>query len=710
MINELIELSRALDQYGLLEIRTHPQVGKLGKSDCLVIEINQEQKPAAVRFLSKQETGKLWKHSKGNHNSFPGIRIQKPLLPAAESRKITAEQWKKSDVVMKRNLLLGLNYEASNPFSRDIQVTVWTREQLAIVESDDSSELAALRQLIRCFPTLGTQHRFYKDLLLLIQTKVPGATEQQLDYYRNLLVGQLDGAQQYVSGCMTYYEVYEIGAYECLVASATTEAALIKLLNTRNPEKVSLTAQGQCYVTGEVGQVVRNKYPNPNLPIIGLTYLYSNNSDTPCLQRYGRTGVRAFQVGESSVQQMNDAITYLTREERKNKTWRPFGSLTKDKPDLLLAYLSDQPDNQLLLADLMDEPWSSDDKDALAEKEGLYEELCAQVLGKMVDVVNRNQNAKVNLLILETLDPGRKQVAYARSISTKQFVGSVQAWLDDSKNLPPIHFYKKSHRKEIRFTPTCPGPGTVGRALKVHYVPGNAKAKPPKASAISIQSVYRLFLSQGLPSTGEDAFLKDCLKQAYTRTAKMLAAAGHFKLLQDRDHSFSLMELRRVMVILALFSILLKRLGIERGIYMASAVYQVGQLLQLADRLHKQYCIHVRNGGDSKKSLPPQLLGNTLLGVAEENPAKALSMLSQRLRVYAAWADTSTDQHAKLAKWIMNHFRKTSSTFENLAVPERLNYEEKAQLLLGYLAELPDLKGNAIPASQEPRIEGGDKQ
>lgn len=248
MINELIELSRTLDQYGLLEMKTHPQVGKLGKSDCLVIEISQEQKPAAVRFLPKQETGKLWKNSKGNHNSFPGIRIQKPLLPAVESRKITAEQWKKSDVAMKQNLLLGLDYEASNPLSRDIQMTDWTREQLAVVESDDSSELAALRQLMRCFPMLDTQNRFYKDLLMLIQNNVMGATEQQLDYYRNLLVGQLNGAQQYVSGCMTYYDVYELGAFECLVASTATEKALIRLLNTRKSEMVTNSARTMlCY-------------------------------------------------------------------------------------------------------------------------------------------------------------------------------------------------------------------------------------------------------------------------------------------------------------------------------------------------------------------------------------------------------------------------------------------------------------------------------
>lgn len=713
MINELIELSRTLREYDLLQTKTHPQVGKLGKFDCLVIEINRERRPAAVRFLSKPETGKLWKHSKGNHNSFPGIRIQKPLLAETESRKITAEQWRKSDASAKRDLLLHLNYEASNPNSRDIYVTEWTLEQLAVVESDDSMELAALRQLIKCFPEQDAQEHFYKDLLHLIRNDVLGATEQQLDYYRNLLVGQWNAAQHYVSGCMTYYDVCEMSAYECLVASLSTEEALIRLLNQRDVARADSAVQQQCYVTGNIGQVVQGAYPNPNLPVIGLTYLYSNNPDIPCLQRYGRSGVRAFQVSESSVQQMNDALAFLTAEDRLNKTWRPVASLTRDKPDLLLAYLTDHPNNQLLLADLLDEPSDRDDKEALEEKEGLYEALCEQVLGDLADVVHRNPSAMINLIILETLDPGRKQVAYARSISVASFVDSVRAWLADTDNLPPIRFYKKMQRKEARFAPSSPGPGAVGKALKIYYVPGNAKVRPPKASALSIQTIYRLFLSRGASSTGERSFLADCLKQVYIRTDKLLADAGYFKLLQERDHAFSPKELHRVTVVLALLSLLLRRLGIERGMYMTSVAYQIGQLLQLADRLHKQYCIHVRNGGDLKKPLPSQLLGNALLATAEENPAKALAMLSQRLKVYVAWADTSSDEHIKPSwlrwKWVLNHFRKIGSAFEHRAVPERLTYEEKAQLLLGYLAELPNLKNDAVPASNEPTTEGGNE-
>ncbi len=66
---------------------------------------------------------------------------------------------------------------------------------------------------------------------------------------------------------------------------------------------------------------------------------------------------------------------------------------------------------------------------------------------------------------------------------------------------------------------------------------------------------------------------------------------------------------------------------------MRTSPFLMGQLLGLADTLHKEYCIHVRKG-----QIPPQLIGNAAMAVALNNPAAALARLSERVIPYQAWA------------------------------------------------------------------------
>ena len=64
--------------------------------------------------------------------------------------------------------------------------------------------------------------------------------------------------------------------------------------------------------------------------------------------------------------------------------------------------------------------------------------------------------------------------------------------------------------------------------------------------------------------------------------------------------------------------------------------YLIGRLLSLADRLHRNYCDHERDG-----KLPPQLIGNALMPTALDNPAAGLARLSERLPLYYRVAETA---------------------------------------------------------------------
>lgn len=134
---------------------------------------------------------------------------------------------------------------------------------------------------------------------------------------------------------------------------------------------------------------------------------------------------------------------------------------------------------------------------------------------------------------------------------------------------------------------------------------------------------------------------------------------------------------------------------------MKEPVYQLGQLLALADSLHQQYCKHVRGG-----EAPTQLIGNSLFNTALEQPVFALARLAERMAPYQAWAKTfkNTDPTVKSGweKTLLRLLRDCASRFiEDVngvfriradELPARMTDLDKAKLLLGYLADIQESK------------------
>ena len=144
----------------------------------------------------------------------------------------------------------------------------------------------------------------------------------------------------------------------------------------------------------------------------------------------------------------------------------------------------------------------------------------------------------------------------------------------------------------------------------------------------------------------------------------------------------------------------------DKAPYTEEFGFLLGQLLAAADVVHVGYCMDVRDG-----SIPSSLLGNSLLGMAAEQPSKALSLLLKRWPPYANWAKNEPKVHAVAAKSDKNKaiaLRKGLSQARRLgpiasALSERLHDADgrtdemfQAELLLGYMAGLPPIaKGDA---------------
>ena len=145
----------------------------------------------------------------------------------------------------------------------------------------------------------------------------------------------------------------------------------------------------------------------------------------------------------------------------------------------------------------------------------------------------------------------------------------------------------------------------------------------------------------------------------------------------------------------AMFGIILDALGSRKENYMKDAPYKIGQILALADTLHKDYCVVVRRG-----QLPNSLIGTSLMRRALDNPVGALADLSERITEYVRWAKVARmsrewekNDQRKIA---VNEARKKLRQFQPLAtelgscdLPVECNDVMKAHLLLGFMASSP---------------------
>lgn len=714
MLNELHQLAKALKTRGLLSSSTHQNIGKVGKSPCLLIKIDQNKKPAEIVFLSINETGNLWRHSKGNHNSFPAIRLKVPFLLTEESEKFhlklkesTPNTFNKLELCDKINLLKTLDFNRINYENNFFILNEWSKNELSIINKYNIENLDSLKDLIKRLPSSKEDSDlFIKNFIEFINSKIKIInSSDEIDLLKDLLVGEYDiKNKKYESYCMTYLDIADIENHSCSVRSSETKTALIKCFNLdkKSEQSANTSESKKCALSGEEKKSNVNKYPQPKLPILGLTYFYSKNEKIPCLDRYGMIASDAFPASESAVSSISDALEFLTAPEREKKTWKKTLSSNKkktckktlrsneDKHNLLLAYLEEDPDNDALLADILDDP--SD-----AEKtENAFSSLCEQVLGSIKNISFKNPNSKINLIILETHDPGRKQIVYFNSFSVQRFCENLKDWEEGSENFPPICFtiIEKGEEKRRYCYPLCVSPQQICRLLKNNYkrATQDTSSKNAKidvitqdASAITTSEIYDLYMPQ---KKENDTFLINSVIQKTLLKSKFLfQASGPYK-----ETINNLNESKDLKMFISLISILLWKLNIKKENYMTNTAFNIGQLLQLTDLLHREYCVQVRNGGDNNKSLPGQLIGNELLPIATENPNEGLNRLRERMRVYISWAKSYNGEKSNFVKWILKRSGEVCAKISEKEIPKSFDCAEQAQVFLGYLAAIPSEK------------------
>lgn len=418
---------------------------------------------------------------------------------------------------------------------------------------------------------------------------------------------------------------------------------------------------------------------------------------------------------------MAGALEWLvTREE--GTTWRGVASgkfeinprtrKKKEKKDLLIVFVEEKPN--------LDAKTASYFGRGAEITESKFEIDAKAVCDALDAVVQEHPKSKLVLFLIRKASDGQAQIALAKTRPVKDVLGAASQWQQAvQENTPIVTLYLQPDRtfdkknitevKDAR--PQTPYPDQVVRLLSYHWVrdgssPKGGDGKPQKANQAIVGPGLGDVLTLMMRIEGKwESVAHRMLDLLIRRVEPMLIglfgakhaygprqAQGRHEPFFDYSRPTRETALRAVSVL----GILLDALTSRKEDYMKDAPYQVGQVLALADTLHKDYCIVVRRG-----QLPNSLIGTSLMRRALDNPAGALADLSERMIEYVRWAKTaqiSRDwQNEDQRRIAINEARKKLRQFQPLA--ERLGTSElstecndlmKAQLLLGFLASPPD--------------------
>lgn len=686
MLSDALEVSRSLRAAGIATVTRHPDIKPLGKRDVWRAVLAGNGRLSRLEVVQREDAPSFWTLRDGNHNSFPLVPISgenklkalrrvpedEPLLPIAADRRAPLARRVDAFLAVRANTVLALGMLTPWPSYR--QRLAERREQLAPLRSTEASAVCSLLDCV-----LGSDGG---ELLLEID-------EALVDRLR---------------------EAPDTASLELAVKTAFVGPAEVLLdldpgpgrLRAADPLQVPGLSEGLrqsagegvravCALTGRREVIEDDKFPQANLPVLGPTYLFARNPDIPSAARYERSGAASFQVAREVAVELSAALEALARPERQERTWSAVPSERPGQYDLLLCFVGG------------DEAWTRDlplagglagHGDPAAAREAQFESLASDLvkLAKGRDVAF---DSSARFLVLRKVDPGNRKVIYSRSATVTELALAAQRWTDGCHNVPPgfeLPVWSKQARAAARASPRVISPGALV-ALGRDLFQGEGRERV-QAPGPSFATAMRLFLGSEHARAAE---ARGLLRHFLNRRHRLMAGVAH----AARRGDLSGYDTRAALDSAGLLGLLLfqHRPSIRKEEYMQDPGFLLGQLLAGADVLHRGYCEDQRGG-----AIPPSLLGNQLLGLAQRAPQSALAQLCRRWRVYAGWAEKKRrdrrqdlrvpDRSAKgersiyygvHATWRM---RELAEQLEG-RLPAAADDPFRAELLLGYMTGLP---------------------
>lgn len=690
MLNELATLAKSLKRCGVQLLDMHQWIKPLRAGEGLIVGLGPDGRIGSVEYADAGRIGSLWKVQQSNQKKFPAVNLKGPiwLVPPDSTEVARLRQMAEKDIRGRTECLAKIAGTAQLAYDAGAKRGLWNQlhefpRELQPAFREGESRYAAFAELIARLLALPEDAGPFADMLLNglaaeVVARCRDGSLPCLGLVEDLLLGKWNERRKILerSETVLFFDLADYARFECRVAHPD----MARFVNSRllTQDIGSTDAKGVCSLTGESVQLEAEKFPEPKLPILGPTYLMSMNKDAPCHDRYGLISAAIFPTGRVLARELQNAVLFITGLDRRGKTWQAVPNHRKEgrreRRDLLVVYLEDKPQTSAQLASLF----------AGAESEGevaqeLFETTVVNVCKALKGEPGVTEESLLRLFVLTKVDPGRKQVLLSTTFSVRSVLQGATEWQIAAMNRPQITVLLPGRKgeKPRPAEPHCPSPAELMRTLQRQWIRDRTRFRLALAPGCRLQEVYEVFLSAAGPRLPvAERLLSLCLQR---NSALLLGVGGAAH--NGNWGPFSEESGRSALTTISVISLLLFKCGHRKEVYMKGPAFQVGQLLALADTLHREYCQHVRKG-----ETPPQLIGNALMSAAIENPQRGLARLGERVIVYYAWANTAHGEHFRLAKWALAQMGRVSHDLADCELPETTSDAQRAEMLLGYLA------------------------
>jgi hypothetical protein len=717
MLNESWQLCRVLENANIEIDISHPLINPLPASEgnLLRVRLNNEGHVVSVEDIYDDERRGLWRIINTSDGSFPVLKVNQPLIILPEDSILWNELGRKNKESKQIDLLSKAiadgTYRSWTEAGWNWSVSLEKADLLvkSLSESEHGESIVSLA--CRFQKALQSDNIFVSEICTGALTRIWTNRLNAIKTVQELLIGK--GKDKYGKNKkISVLIVLELDKGGSVYRNEVRQSVADIL-----PTNLSATKREHSHCSTESafignGALLKEPFPQVKLPVLNSTFpLMSMASDADkakCNKRYGLTGYTIFPVTLAQSMLMKGAIEWLV-SRNEGTTWRgvPSGKFDKkkEKQDLLIVYVDKKPELDAKTASF----FGSGPEIAEAQ----FEVDAKAVSDALNCVVQEYPNSKLNLFLIRKVSEGQIQIVLTEFPKVKDVLLRARNWQQAVwNNIPKISLYLPSGRdfkknvipEIMNARPIVPYPDQVVRLLSNQWLRDGSKQEVVGAG---LGEVLNLMLRvEGKWELSARKILNLLILRLSPLLIGVFGAKHAYSKKQCKHgkhkpvYTYPRESRRNALQAVAMFGILLDALGFRKEKYMKDAPYQVGQILALADTLHKDYCIVVRKG-----QLPNSLIGTSLMRRALDSPAGALADLSERIIEYVRWAkvtqiahDWPQDDQRIIA---VNEARKKLRQYEALAesvaactLPTECNDVMKAQLLLGFLASAPDEEQN----------------
>jgi hypothetical protein len=728
MLNEVWRAWKALETANIPVNLPHPLIKPLPVSEknLLRVRLNDEGEVVSVEDVTDAERSGIQRIVQTSDGSFPVIKVNQPFLNLpAESTIWNGLAKRDSD---KLNLLDSVYAGATRRTWADAGWK-WSnsleKANLIVKRLSGDEQGASIVGLAKRFQkALQSEDEFISQIGQVALNQLRTGRVGSLKTVQELLVGKgkdNQGKDKKISVLL----VLELDNDVSIHLGRLWESVASVLPTNLSARQRDHKHRAAISAFGGDGDLLEEPFSQVKMPVLGayfpLLSMASDADKAKCNKRYGLTEYTVCPVTSVESRRMAGALEWLvTRDE--GTTWRGVASgkfemdarthRKKEKKDLLIVFVDEKPD--------LDAKTASYFGSGAEITEAKFEVDSKAACDALDAVVQEHPMSKLNLFLIRKASDGQAQIALAESPSVKDVLEAVKTWQQAVReNTPVVTVYLQPDRTfdnkdipEVRDAqPLTPYPDQVVRLLSYQWVrdgssPKGTDGKPQRANQAVIGPGLGEVLALMLRTKGKwEPAARRMLDLLVHRAGALLIGVFGAKHAYGPRHAQGkhepFFDYRResretALRAVAVFGILLDALASRKEDYMKQAPYQVGQVLALADTLHKDYCTVVRKG-----QLPNSLLGTSLMRRALDSPAGALADLSERMMEYVRWAKVAQisenwpqDDPRRIA---VNEARKKLRQYQPLTaalgscdLPKECNDMMKAQLLLGFLANPPE--------------------